>query len=350
MKKFYAVIGNPPYNDEAPGASTSDKPIYHFFFDESNKISDKVELITPAKFLFNAGGTPKKWNEKMLNSEHLRVLLYKSDAKDIFPTTTFTGGVAVSYMDKTKQFTPIQAYTPYPELNSIKEKVLAHSGFSSMSEIVSGRTPYSFTDEMHNDYPDAEGKLSDGHKYDVSSNSFEAVPEIYCFEDPCDERYVRVLGRKDNKRAYAWIKRQYVKGRQDEFIGTWKVFLPKANGASGMLGDEPARLISKPEIGEPNDIATDTFLCVGSFNSEYEADAAMKYLNSKFARVLLGILKVTQLNAKDTWTYVPIQDFTRNSDIDWTLSSNEIDNQLNKKYGLSNSEVEFIDNHVKEMT
>ena len=109
------------------------------------------------------------------------------------------------------------------------------------------------------------------------------------------------------------------------------------------------RLISKPVIGRPYDIATDTFICVGTFGKEKEAENALKYINSKFCRVMLGILKVTQDNSPDKWKYVPIQDFTESSDIDWSKSVKEIDRQLYAKYGLNENEIDFIESHVKEM-
>ena len=64
---------------------------------------------------------------------------------------------------------------------------------------------------------------------------------------------------------------------------------------------------------------------------------------------MLGILKITQHNHKGTWKYVPLQDFTPSSDIDWSKSIHEIDLQLYRKYGLSVEEIEFIETHVKEM-
>lgn len=75
----------------------------------------------------------------------------------------------------------------------------------------------------------------------------------------------------------------------------------------------------------------------------------MKYILSKFARILLGILKVTQGNKPETWSYVPLQDFTAHSDIDWSKSVAEIDQQLYRKYDLTADEIEFIETHVKEM-
>ena len=75
----------------------------------------------------------------------------------------------------------------------------------------------------------------------------------------------------------------------------------------------------------------------------------MKYVKSKFARTLLGILKITQHVTPEKWKYVPQQDFTSTSDIDWSKSIAEIDRQLYKKYGLTPDEIKFIETHVKEM-
>ena len=77
--------------------------------------------------------------------------------------------------------------------------------------------------------------------------------------------------------------------------------------------------------------------------------AALKYVKSKFARTLLGILKVTQDNSKETWRFVPLQDFTSNSEIDWSKSVSEIDQQLYVKYGLSEDEISFIESMIKPM-
>lgn len=129
----------------------------------------------------------------------------------------------------------------------------------------------------------------------------------------------------------------------------WKVFVPSANGASGTIGEQAARIISKPVLGQPNEGITQTFISVGAFESEYEAQAALKYVKSKFARILLGILKITQHNPGPKWKFVPLQDFTPDSDIDWSKSIQEIDQQLYKKYGLNEREIQFIESHVKEM-
>lgn len=94
---------------------------------------------------------------------------------------------------------------------------------------------------------------------------------------------------------------------------------------------------------------TQTFITIGNFSNLEEANSAMKYIKTKFARAMLGTLKVTQDNKKRTWSNVPMQDFTSNSDIDWTQSIYDIDLQLYKKYGLDKKEINFIETKVKEM-
>lgn len=127
-------------------------------------------------------------------------------------------------------------------------------------------------------------------------------------------------------------------------MAKWKVLVARANGM-GMLGEA----LSTPVIAKPNEGYTQTFIGIGSFDNRTEAENALKYVKTKFARVMLGILKITQDNNRDTWRMVPLQDFTRASDLDWSKSIPEIDQQLYAKYGLDESEIRFIETHAKEM-
>ncbi len=125
--------------------------------------------------------------------------------------------------------------------------------------------------------------------------------------------------------------------------------MPKANG-SGAIGQKS----STPLIGEPMVLGpligfTETFISIGPFDNANEAQNALKYVKSKFARTMLGVLKITQDNPKNKWEKVPLQDFTIESDIDWSKPISEIDQQLYKKYGLSESEIDFIESKVKPM-
>ena len=108
-------------------------------------------------------------------------------------------------------------------------------------------------------------------------------------------------------------------------------------------------MLSTPLIGAPLIGATETFLSIGEFATEGEAANCLKYVKSKFARAMLGVLKITQHNTREKWKYVPMQDFSPSSDIDWSQSIADIDQQLYAKYGLSAEEIAFIESHVKEM-
>ena len=99
-KLFDFCVGNPPYMETTESESSRMPPVYNTFMDEAYKIADQVELITPARFLFDTGFTPKAWNEKMLNDEHFKILKYEPDSSKVFPNTTITGGLVISYRNE----------------------------------------------------------------------------------------------------------------------------------------------------------------------------------------------------------------------------------------------------------
>lgn len=111
--KFDAIVGNPPYQIMATGNANGSDPIYHLFIDAACKLGEKVSFIHPARFLFNAGKTPKDWNEKMINDEHYKVVQYWANSGDVFPTVDIKGGVAVTYWDKNKTFEKIGTFVAH---------------------------------------------------------------------------------------------------------------------------------------------------------------------------------------------------------------------------------------------
>ena len=152
---------------------------------------------------------------------------------------------------------------------------------------------------------------------------------------------------RNGHREICRIKQDYIES--NEFLPKFNVFIPEANG-SGSIGEVLSTpLVGEPLVGEPLVGSTDTFLSIGKFETRDEAEACLKYVKSRFARTLLGTLKVTQHNPKPTWANVPLQDFTGASDIDWTQSIDDIDGQLYKKYGLSETEIKFIQTNIRPM-
>lgn len=342
-KKFDVVIGNPPYQEEATGDSTHNMPVYHLFMGAAYEMSKKAVLITPARFLFNAGYTPRAWNETMLADPHLTVAHYVSNSDELFPGTDIKGGIAVTYWDEDRVGDPIGTFTKFRELNEITHKVTASGGESlAVLGITSGRS-YRYTEMMHEDHPEAKDELSTGHQYVIGTHAFQKLPDLYHLELPEDgHTYSAVLGLDGRNRATRWIRADYVTG--PECLNSYKVALPAANG-SGDLGER----LSSPHVLGPNTVVTQTFLTIGTFTEKSEAESCLKYVKSKFARVMLGVLKITQHNPAKVWKHVPLQDFTSDSDIDWTKSIPEIDQQLYAKYGLDADEIDFIESKVQPM-
>ncbi len=151
-KKFDVVIGNPPYQEEAEGGGTRDTPVYHLFMDAAYGVAKKAVLITPARFLFNAGFTPRAWNEKMLADRRLSVPHYVPNSDELFPGTDIKGGIAVTYRDEHRDHEPIGIFTKYPELNSILHKVIDSHDPSIESEITSSRS-YRYTFDLYDANP-----------------------------------------------------------------------------------------------------------------------------------------------------------------------------------------------------
>ena len=340
--KFDVVIGNPPYQAKSKGKQEKyAPPIYNEFMDLSYNLADIVTLITPARFLFDAGSTPKSWNRKMLDDEHFKVIYYEADSGKVFPRTEIKGGVAISLRDSNENFGSIGTFIAYDELKSIKKKVNIKEDSERLPNYIHVQNKFDL-DSLYEDHPQYRKIIgSNGTDKRFRNNIFEKIDAFT--EERKHETDIKVLGVINNKRVWRYIDRKYV-DMDHENINKYKVLVPRSNG-SGALGE----VLSTPLIGEPLIGYTQTFIGIGAFDSYDEAEAALKYVKGRFARTMLGILKVTQDNNKATWNEVPMQDFTANSDIDWTKSIEDIDKQLYRKYNLSEEEIEFIETKVQAM-
>ena len=345
MLKFEAVVGNPPYQKNQK--NTSDEQIYPFFMDLSYKLSPKACIISPAKFLFNAGNTPATWNKKMLEDKYLRVVMYEPDIKKIFTDVGFEGGLTITLRDSAVECGAIGVFSPYEELNSIREKV-NEKGETSLSSIVFAPESYKFSPTIHREFSNMANRLSKGHQNDIVTNIFEKLPDIFLGQEPTDNgKYVKFYGLVSKKRACRWIRKEYISTHEN--LNSYKVLLPKSNGSGAIGKTVPTAIIGEPIIASPSCGHTQSFISIGAFDSENEAESLFKYVKTKFVRVLVGILKVTQDNKRGVWEHVPLQDFTANSDIDWSKSIAEIDQQLYAKYNLTEEEISFIESMIKPM-
>lgn len=345
-KLFTYVLGNPPYNEDFGNSGENGnfaKPVYNDFMDAARDVSEKVELIHPARFLFNAGSTPEDWNKKMLNDPHFKVLKYDSDSTKFFPNVApIRGGIAVSYSDNMKDFGAIGIFSEFPEMIDIMRKCHAENESASLASIVYRQTKFDL-DVLYDDFPELRNVIgSNGRDKQFRNNAFTKMDGVF-LESAKNPDDVKVLGLIKNKRVWRYISKKYVDASQEN-LSKWKVLCPAANGA-GQFGE----LLSNLVVNGPGTGYTQTFIGIGAFGSNNEAMAAEKYLKTKFARALLDVLKVTQHNDQPVWKLIPLQDFTSSSDIDWSQSIPDIDRQLYRKYGLTAGEIDFIETHVKEM-
>lgn len=333
--KFDFCVGNPPYQDERQGESNTTLPVYNYFMEAAYSISQRVAFITPARFLFDAGRTPSDWNEKMLNDKNFKVIKYEADSFKIFGNNVeIKGGIIISYRDSNKVFGEIGVFIPHIELKSLLKKVkFINKNEQWLSSIIYVANKFNI-EILEKDYP-----IYSNRERRLSSN----VLSFQCFHNEKEDNDVSIYGVINNKRNLKYIKKKYIDDINTNING-YKVVLPKADG-NGSFGET----LTKPEVLNITSGYTHTFYGIGNFKSIEEAKNLSKYIKTKFSRALLGIVKVTQDVNASKWKYVPLQDFTDKSDIDWSKSVHEIDLQLYKKYGLSDEEIAFIEKNVKEM-
>ena len=171
-----------------------------------------------------------------------------------------------------------------------------------------------------------------------AKNTFNVYPEKKYDSD------VLLYMMGNDGRVIKFIARDDIKKNASD-IDLFKIFLPGAYGAGESF---PHQILGKPEIAKPNSVCSQSYLYV-AFPDEQQTINFVKYIKTKFLRVLVCASKVSQHAMSKVYRFVPLQDFTENSDIDWTQSVGEIDKQLYAKYGLTEEEINFVESMIKPM-
>ena len=257
--------------------------------------------------------------------------------------------MAITLRDATQNFGAIDTFITFDELRSIHQKVCVNNpNFQPLNEIIYSKTIYRLTPKFHADNPNAINIISKGHANDFATSLIETFTDLFFDSKPNDGNdYIQVHGRLNGERVCKYFRRDWVNNPAP--FDKFKVLVPLANG-SGAIGDViPTQLIGEPFIAIPLAVNTATYITIGAFDTRAEAEACMLYIKTKFCRVMLGVLKVTQDNPPATWSKVPLQDFTSASDIDWSAGIAAVDAQLYRKYGLSAAEIAFIESNVRAM-
>lgn len=348
--KFDVVIGNPPYQVADGGAQASAMNVFQEFVMLGNNIASEYNcMVFPAKWRTGGKGLDK-FREEMINNTQVKIIHDYALSSLVFSNVDIKGGVCIALFDQKHngkcQITlhnadgshsmsfrylnegNVGVFIRYPELLSILKKVNS-LGEEKFSKIVSVLRPYGLrTDFFKNPNKYGYGPLFDDRRH-------------------ADD--ITIYGLIGLKRVIKYAPKDYLKVDVARALKKYKVFVPESNG-SGAIGEVLSTpIIGTPIIGTPMESCTETFISVGNFETEQNAINCNNYIQSKFLRCLLGILKVTQHNSKKTWDCIPMQDFTDSSDIDWNRSVRDVDLKLYKKYGLSEEEINFIETNIKEM-
>lgn len=340
-KLFDYVIGNPPYQEQVSDAdknSSLSKQLFPIFIRESTTVADKVMLITPSRW-FTGDAQDKsflKLREFIRNNNHVKYLCNYPDAREVFPNAEIKGGVSYFIFDNSYegkvQFDISQCGEITSEIRnlfedgldviisdgttySILSKVIYSKGFQTITEITRGRNAFGIIGK--------EDVLQSKSK----KEHFDGAIKLYC---------------KAGEIRWTDIS-EITKGT--DIVDKYKVFISKSAGSPG----KDLKIIGSPHVGERGSACTDSLFPIGDFETFEEADNLRKYIQTQFLRFMVSVMKISQNVTQLVYKFVPMQDFTFSSDIDWSKPIHEIDLQLYRKYGLDEKEIEFIETHVKEM-
>ena len=342
--KFDVVIGNPPYQESDGGANASASPTYHYFVEVAKALTPQyISLIMPSRW-YSGGKGLDSFRDTMLSDIHIRQILDFPNPDEVFPSTNIRGGVCVVNWDKSwnsnKNLTRVITF----ENNVIKNDVQRTIKFDDLDIFIRDSTSVEILEKINKVTPLHEGRISDfasplkpyGFRgFFIRDERFHADASI--LQNP-----VKCYG----KGVVGFVERDEIKVKT-EWIDKWKIFTARANNIGTELNDDNFNTI----IGEPGTICTETYIVIGADLNldEGSAQNLSEYLKTKFSRLLHGIAKSSHDAARTTYKFIPLQNFSNDSDIDWSKSISEIDQQLYKKYGLSDEEIMFIEEKVKEM-
>lgn len=342
--KFNVIVGNPPYQQSDGGAQASAKPIYNLFVDVAKQLSpSNIAMIMPTRW-FAGGKGLDGFRAQMLSDTHISELhdFLKPDL--IFQNINLRGGICYFHWDKgfdnTKKLTKVFTYKDslIPQMNerSLKTEdsdiLIRHSiAIEIIKKINSILEFYSF-----------ENHISPRRPFDIDANIVKN-PKKYRSNKNVLKNPVICYGKG---KQTGFLEREEIT-KNTEWIDKFKVYTPRANNIGTELNDDNLNSF----VGTPNTICTESYLVIGVDLKLNQTSATnlCKYLTTKFARFQHSLGKASQDATSKTFRFVPTQNFTDNSDIDWSKSTVEIDKQLYTKYKLTKEEIEFIESMIKSM-
>ena len=326
--KINAIVGNPPYQIMDGGAGVSAKPVYNLFIEIAKQIAPNyISMIMPSRW-FAGGKGLDSFRESMLSDKRISHIFDYVNAKDCFPTASIGGGVNYILWDvnykgncsittiqgtqRDMEQRPLDQFSVFIRYNSAIHIVHKCQSDNSFASIVNSRSPFGLSSNIRG----------------------EKTGEI---------RLITSAG-------ISWLPKSAIDST-NHLLSKYKILMSKVTAEHAGEPDKKGqfKIISRTEIIGPNDVCTDSYLIVGASESKLVVENEYKYIQTRFLRFLL-MLSVSSINlSSEKFQFIPLQDFTSNSDINWSRSISEIDTQLYAKYGLSEDEISFIESMIKPM-
>lgn len=342
--KFGAVVANPPYHVSDGGAQASARPIYPDFVDAVLSLDPEfITFVIPSRW-YTGGKQLNQFRAQMLSDSHIKELHDYPRPDEVFPDTNNRGGVCFFLRDSkyeakqaggTRVFTrgeggiEFEAVRPLDTFGlgiflrdskgvEIVHKVTKSAGFVSFQEQVSPRKPFGL-----------EGNIVSSPDFYTDSSGM--LNPVQCF---------------GKAKKVGYVELEKIRARTD-WIDCWKVFTPYANNIATELNDDNQNAF----VAGPGSVCSETFLVMGAGLdlTDVSAGNLVSFLKTKFARFLHAKAKISQHGTKQTYRFVPQVDVSAQSTIDWSRSSDEVDEQLFDLYELTADEREHIRTSIKAM-
>lgn len=333
--QFDVIIGNPPYQLDDGGYGTSAAPIYQHFVEQAKALEPRyLSLVIPARW-FAGGKGLDEFRESMLSDDRLRSIDDYLSASDVFPGVGLKGGVCYFLWDRDNpgQCRVATHFKDWPVSTASRpllEKgadvfIRFNEGLAILKKVVaaeSGKTK--------------SLSLPENKRFDQLVSSSKPFGLRTFFQGKTAKSPGDVLIYQNGGTGY--IARRSI-STGTELIDKWKNYVGRAAPGTGNRDTYPHKIISTPFIGEPGSISSETYLCIGPFDSKTEAESALSYLSCQLTRLLILLHKPSQDTTRKVYTFVPTQKWTRR----WR------DEDLYAKYGISASEIAFIEKVVRPM-
>jgi site-specific DNA-methyltransferase (adenine-specific) len=314
--KFDVIIGNPPYQLSDAGDSTGSSPIYQHFVEQAKKLNPRyLSMIIPSRW-FAGGKGLEDFRKTMLKDRRIIRIVDYPVAGDVFPGVKIIGGVCYFLWSRDANSDCKVTTSMSGKIDTLERPLDQFPTFVRFNKAVS------ILEKI---------KLR-GHSSMVSQVTTQKPFGLRTFVRPTGKGNITLFANKSKGKIE---KKDIPSGHN--LISKWKVLLSKGYGEGGETREYPRRILGKPIVAPPNSACTETYIVVGAYDSEEEANNLAVFLRTKLARFLVGLMKNTQDLSKDKFGFVPLLPMKKT----WG------DEELNKYFGINGEEIEFIDTIIR---